>query len=105
VSNRQLSRSEGRANRQQDRGDRRWPGRPFLRRRVGQTGPRRHVFEKRELPGGLSTYGIIALREPVDVALEEARMIERVGRQIKTGIELGKDVSLAQLQSEFDALC
>jgi dihydropyrimidine dehydrogenase (NAD+) subunit PreT len=28
------------------------------------------------MPGGLSTYGIIALREPVEVALEETRMIE-----------------------------
>ena len=26
------------------------------------------IFEKRSLPGGLSTYGIIALREPVDIA-------------------------------------
>jgi len=30
------------------------------------------VFERRSLPGGLSTYGIIALREPVDIAIEEA---------------------------------
>jgi glutamate synthase (NADPH/NADH) small chain len=61
------------------------------------------VFEKRNLPGGLSTYGIIALREPAEVAIEEARMIEGLGVKIKTGIELGKDVSLATLQREFDA--
>ena len=62
------------------------------------------IFEKRSLPGGLSTYGIIALREPVEVALEETRMIQRLGVQIKTGIEFGKDVSLAQLQQEFSAV-
>src|ERR1017187_9269996 len=45
------------------------------------------IFEKRDMPGGLSTYGIIALREPVEVALEETRMIEALGVQIKTGIE------------------
>ena len=62
------------------------------------------IFERRNLPGGLSTYGIIALREPVEVALEETRMIESLGVQIKTGIEFGKDVSLAQLQHDFAAV-
>jgi dihydropyrimidine dehydrogenase (NAD+) subunit PreT len=62
------------------------------------------IFEKRELPGGLSTYGIIALREPVDVALEEARMIAGMGVTIKTGIEVGSDVSLGQLQNDFDGV-
>jgi dihydropyrimidine dehydrogenase (NAD+) subunit PreT len=62
------------------------------------------IFEKRTLPGGLSTYGIIALREPVDIALEEARMIERLGVEIKTEIEFGKDISLTTIQQDFDAL-
>jgi dihydropyrimidine dehydrogenase (NAD+) subunit PreT len=62
------------------------------------------IFEKREMPGGLSTYGIIALREPVEVALEETRMIEAMGVRIETGIELGKDISLAHLQKEYDAV-
>jgi glutamate synthase (NADPH/NADH) small chain len=62
------------------------------------------IFEKRKLPGGLSTYGIIALREPAEVALEETRMIESLGVRIKTGIEFGKDVSLADLQKDFNAV-
>lgn len=62
------------------------------------------IFEKRDLPGGLSTYGIIALREPVDVALEETHMIQSLGVQIKTSVEFGKDVPLAQLQEEFTAI-
>ena len=62
------------------------------------------VFEKRELPGGLSTYGIIALREPVDVAIDEARMIESLGVKIRTGVEFGKDVTLEQARGEFDAI-
>ena len=45
------------------------------------------VFEKRALAGGLSTYGIIALREPVEAALAEVAMIERLGVQIETGVE------------------
>ncbi len=62
------------------------------------------IFEKRDMPGGLSTYGIIALREPVEIALEETRMIESLGVKIKIGIEFGKDVSLVQLQHDFDAV-
>src|SRR5580658_8346540 len=62
------------------------------------------IFEKRDLPGGLSTYGIIALREPVEVALEETRMIEGLGVQIKTGIEFGTDITLAELRQNFDAV-
>jgi dihydropyrimidine dehydrogenase (NAD+) subunit PreT len=62
------------------------------------------IFEKNKMPGGLSTYGIIALREPVEIALEEARMIEGLGVKIKTGVEIGKDISPATLQNEFDAV-
>jgi len=62
------------------------------------------IFEKREMPGGLSTYGIIALREPVEVALEEARMIESLGVQIKTGIEFGVHIALTDLGRDFDAV-
>jgi len=62
------------------------------------------IIEKRDLPGGLSTHGIIALREPVEIALEEAHMIEGLGVKIKTGLEIGKDISPAALQNEYDAI-
>jgi len=62
------------------------------------------IFEKRIMPGGLSTYGIIALREPVEVALDETRMIESLGVQIKTGLEFGKDIFLDELKQEFEAV-
>jgi len=62
------------------------------------------IFEQRELPGGLSTYGIIALREPVDVALAEIRMIERMGVEVKTCVAFGTDLSLSALQAEFEAI-
>ncbi|MGA2889091.1 MAG: NAD(P)-dependent oxidoreductase [Terracidiphilus sp.] len=62
------------------------------------------IFEKRTLPGGLSTYGIITLREPVEVAIEEARMIQGIGVEIRTGVEFGRDISLAELRREFDVL-
>ena len=62
------------------------------------------VFERRELAGGLSTYGIISLREPVHASLEEVKMIERLGVSIETQCELGADISLDDLRAEFDAV-
>jgi glutamate synthase (NADPH/NADH) small chain len=62
------------------------------------------IFEKRQLPGGLSTYGIIALREPVQVALEEVQMIQSMGVTIKTGVEFGSDLSVADVQRDFEAI-
>jgi glutamate synthase (NADPH/NADH) small chain len=62
------------------------------------------VFEKRELAGGLSTYGIIAIREPVETALAEVAMIERLGVRIESNVELGRSLDLADLQARFDAI-
>ena len=74
---------------------------------AGELAKRGHsvsVFERRDLAGGLSTYGIISLREPVEVALEEARMIEGLGARIETGKELGTHFTIAELQASFDAV-
>lgn len=62
------------------------------------------VFEKRRLPGGLSTYGIIALREPIPVALAEIDMVRRLGVEFRTGVSLGHELSLPDLQANFDAI-
>jgi dihydropyrimidine dehydrogenase (NAD+) subunit PreT len=62
------------------------------------------LFEKRELGGGLSTYGIIVLREPVETALAEVEMVRRLGVQIQTGMELGGNLAWTDLRSNFDAV-
>jgi dihydropyrimidine dehydrogenase (NAD+) subunit PreT len=62
------------------------------------------LFEKRELGGGLSTYGIIVLREPVEVALAEVEMIRRLGVRVETGVELGSNLAWSDLRSNFDAV-
>ena len=62
------------------------------------------VFERRDLAGGLSTYGIIALREPMEAALAEAGLIESLGVCIETGRELGRHFTLQDLQARFDAV-
>jgi dihydropyrimidine dehydrogenase (NAD+) subunit PreT len=62
------------------------------------------LYEKRDLGGGLSTYGIIVLREPVEVALAEVEMIQRLGVRIETGREVGADLDPGALQENFDAV-
>lgn len=74
---------------------------------AGELAKRGHsvtLFERRGLAGGLSTFGIIGLREPVEVALAEVSMIERLGVKIETGKELGTDISLSDLQTNFGAV-
>jgi dihydropyrimidine dehydrogenase (NAD+) subunit PreT len=62
------------------------------------------LFEKRDLAGGLSTYGIIGLREPVEVALAEVAMIEKLGVKVEKGKELGTDLTPGDLQANSSAI-
>jgi dihydropyrimidine dehydrogenase (NAD+) subunit PreT len=62
------------------------------------------LYERRDLAGGLSTYGIIVLREPVEVALAEVAMIKRLGVHIETAKEVGADPTVSDLQRNFEAV-
>jgi glutamate synthase (NADPH/NADH) small chain len=62
------------------------------------------VFEKQDLPGGLSTYGIVVMREPIRVALQEVEFIQKLGVEVKTGVEVGKDILADALLENFDAV-
>jgi len=61
------------------------------------------VFEKRQLAGGLSTYGIIGLREPVPIALAEVEMIKSLGVKVVEQAEIGRDVPHSHLLRHFEA--
>lgn len=62
------------------------------------------VLEKREWGGGLDTYGIVVFREPVEVSLEEVKMIERLGVKFQFNVEVGKDVSFDDLVKDYDSI-
>ncbi len=62
------------------------------------------LMEKRELGGGLSTYSIIVLREPVEVALREVEAVKRLGVEVRTGTELQDRAGLDTLLREYDAV-
>ena len=74
---------------------------------AGELAKRGHsvtVFDRRQMPGGLSSHGIIALREPIEIALSEVAMLQRCGVELRLGVELGLHVSLLELHAEFDAV-
>jgi dihydropyrimidine dehydrogenase (NAD+) subunit PreT len=62
------------------------------------------VLEKKPQAGGLSTYGIVVFREPVQVSLAEVEMVQRLGVTINTGVTVGVDIQLEELTRDFDAI-
>jgi glutamate synthase (NADPH/NADH) small chain len=63
------------------------------------------VFEAREKPGGLNEFGIAAYKATDDFAAREVDFITSIGGiEIKNGTALGRDLSLDQLTSDYDAV-
>ncbi len=58
------------------------------------------VFDKNKLPGGMMRYGMPSFRLEKDLVEAEIKVVEELGVKIKCGIEVGKDVSLADLRKE-----
>lgn len=58
------------------------------------------VFEKNKLPGGMLTYGIPSYKLEKDVIFSEIDVLKEMGVTIKTGIEVGKDITIDQLRKE-----
>jgi dihydropyrimidine dehydrogenase (NAD+) subunit PreT len=71
---------------------------------LAQLGHSPVVFEKKPNAGGLNTYGIAYYKMPPQVSLEEVEMIKGLGVEFRCGVEVGKDISIAQLEKEFDAI-
>ena len=62
------------------------------------------IFDRRELPGGLNTYGIAAYKTRAADALREVEMNRALGVEFRQKIEIGKDISFADLEKQFDAI-
>ena len=58
------------------------------------------VFEKEQKLGGMLTMGIPAFRLEKDVVQAEIDIIKAMGVEFKTGIEVGKDVTLEELRAQ-----
>lgn len=62
------------------------------------------IFDRRELAGGLNTYGIAAYKTRAADSLREVEMVKSLGVEFRQRVEIGKDISFAQLEKDFDAI-
>lgn len=63
------------------------------------------VLERRPKPGGLNEYGIASYKTTNNFAAHEVDWLLQIGGiEIRTGIALGRDVSLDALKADYDAV-
>ncbi len=58
------------------------------------------IFEKNEKPGGMLVYGIPSYKLEKDVVAAEIEVIKAMGVEIKTGVEVGKDITIEELRKQ-----
>ena len=62
------------------------------------------IYDRNPMPGGLNTYGIAAYKTKASDSLREVKIIEELGVKFHQGVEVGKDVTLPELEEKFDAI-
>ena len=67
---------------------------------LAERGYKPTVFEKNENAGGMLRYGIPSYKLEKDVIEAEIDIMREMGVEIKTGVEVGKDISLDELRAQ-----
>ncbi len=62
------------------------------------------LFEKLKTPGGMLYHGIPPYRLPDKIISEQLKAFENLGIEFKTGVDVGKDLSIRELKDNFDCL-
>ena len=62
------------------------------------------VFEKRKQAGGMIRYGIPSYRLPRKRLDDDINYILSTGVELRTGVDIGKDITLQQLVDEYDSV-
>ncbi len=63
------------------------------------------LYDARPKPGGLNEYGIAAYKTTEDFAQAEVDFVLSIGGiELRTGMALGRDIHLAELRRDFDAV-
>ncbi len=73
-------------------------------RELARRGHRVTVLEKHDRPGGMLNQGIPAFRLPRDLVDREVAQTLANGVDLRCGVDVGRDVTLAQLLAENDAV-
>jgi NADPH-dependent glutamate synthase beta subunit-like oxidoreductase len=67
-------------------------------------GHRVTVFDKQEEAGGMLAYVIPAYRLPKDIVKRVVKAIENAGVEFRLTVDVGKDITLDDLQRDFDSI-
>lgn len=62
------------------------------------------IYEKRERLGGMLRYGIPSYRLPREKLDEEIQVILSTGIQVKTNTDVGRDITLKEIKTQFDSV-
>ena len=62
------------------------------------------IFESLPEPGGMMRYGIPEYRLPYDQINKDIKYITDLGVEIRTNVKIGEDITLEQLNKDFDAV-
>ena len=62
------------------------------------------ILEALSEPGGMLRVGIPEYRLPKEVLRQEIGYIQKLGVEIKTGVQVGKDITLEELKKNHDAI-
>ena len=62
------------------------------------------IFDRRENPGGLNTYGIAAYKTRASEAIREVDLVKQLGVKFRQNAEVERDVPFTELESQFDAI-
>jgi dihydropyrimidine dehydrogenase (NAD+) subunit PreT len=71
---------------------------------LARRGYRVTIFDRKELPGGLSTYGIAAYKTRAADSLREVEIVKSLGVEFRQQTEIGRDIGFEQLEKQFDAI-
>lgn len=67
---------------------------------LGTMGYHTTIFEAQETAGGMATYGIPSYRLPRDIMDYEVADVERLGAEIRYGVNVGEDITIEALAKE-----
>lgn len=62
------------------------------------------VFDRRDRPGGILRYGIPEYRLPTSIVDDEVRRLEAMGIVFRTGVALGTDLTIDDLEAGYAAV-
>jgi len=62
------------------------------------------LFDRNKLAGGLNTYGIAGYKTRAADSLREVELVRQLGVTIRQGVEVGRDITFAELEKQFDAV-